>query len=109
MCEEYRLLYPPEYGMETTIWTAYHHLMTKSYVRKIWYSAIGTAPPGDVKYLINEILRAIRGVPVQTITSVELEGHKIKTTSTLTQIEPYYEDEMQLMSIPSGYQMKRTL
>ncbi len=107
ICDEYKLTYPEEYGIETTIWTTYHRFMTKSYVRKVWYSAIGTTPPGDVKHVLNSILREVRGIPIQIETTISLEGHQITTKSTITQIEPFSEDELTLMAIPSGYHIRR--
>lgn len=107
ICDEYRLSYPQEYGMDTRIWTTHHRLLTKAYVRKIWYAAIGTAPPGDVKSVLNAILSDIRGVPIQVVSTIDLEGHQVTTTSTFTHLEPFYDDELKLMAIPSGYQIRR--
>lgn len=106
VCEEYILNFPDQSGVSCTIWATYHPAMYKDFHRKLWYAALGTSPPGDVKHILNDILRKVHGIPIQIRTSVTMEGHNMTTISTLTDIVDYDEHE-DLMAVPDGYQLVR--
>jgi hypothetical protein len=102
VCEEFLLNMPPQSGVEVRIWSTYHSAMERGFHKKLWYSALGTAPPGDVRHILNEILRTLHGFPIQIQLTVTMEGHQVVTTSTLTDVVEFDEFE-DFFSIPAGY------
>lgn len=107
VCEEFRLDYPEEFGVDTRIWASFQPPLPKAMVKKIWYAALGTSPPGDVRYVINEILRELRGVPIQITSTISLEGQFLTTTSTLISIRRMDEADADAMAIPGNYRLTR--
>lgn len=102
VCEEFLLNLPPQSGVEVRIWSTYHPAMQRGYHKKLWYSALGTAPPGDVRHILSEILRSLHGFPIQIQLTVSMEGHQVVTTSTLKDVVEFDEYE-EFFAIPAGY------
>ena len=106
VCEEYKLNFPDQSGIECSIWATYHPLVYKNFHKKLWQAALGTSPPSDVKQILNEVLRSIKGVPIQITTVIKMEEHSFTTSTTLTDIIEY-EETVDFMAIPEGYQLIR--
>lgn len=104
-CSEYRLNYAESFGVETRIWASSQLNHLKSQFRKTWYAALGTAPPSDVRYVLNDVLREIGGIPIQISATLSLEGHFVKTTATITELRALTDVDPSILSVPQDYRI----
>jgi len=106
-CDEYRVRYPDNFGVETSIWSVDHRFVDRGFFKKLWYSALGTSPPGDAKVIFSRILREIRGIPIRIHSKTIFEDMEITTIATITSLKEFNGDETALMAIPSDYNLDR--
>lgn len=105
-CFEFRVLYPDAYGIDTRIWaSAMNNRFDKNMFRKLWYAAVGTAPPIDVRQIIGQVIRELNGVPLRIESVVNQDGLDIVMTSTITTIEKREGENPAVFSIPENYEM----
>ncbi len=103
-CYEYRLNYPKQYEITTSVWTTSDAvLFEKGALRKLWYAAIGPQPPIDVRQIVNTLIRDINGVPIQTVSTITQQGMVVTTTSTIVHIQYHNNIDPQFFNEPKNY------
>lgn len=103
-CHEYRLNYPKQYEITTSVWTTTDTpLFEKSALKRLWYAAIGPQPPLDVRQVVNTLIREINGVPIQTVSIISQQGMEVTTTSTIVHIQFHNNIDPQFFNEPKNY------
>ncbi len=104
-CDEYELRYPKNFGIYTTIWaTSTDTPLDKSEVKSLWHSALGTTNlPYDVRYILNQILKEMRGMPIRQVSTISQEGMDITIVSTFLEIQ-WRKYSPAMFEVPEDYE-----
>jgi len=105
-CEEFQLKYPNNYGVTTTVWTTKTPTPMTRRLKFLWYTAFGTVNlPTDVRMVINQLLRDLNGTPIRFVSTIEQEGMKVSTVSTVKEIKYRKLPEENFFGVPSDYEL----
>lgn len=103
-CREYKVNYRSKFGVRTHIWTTASAVNKKEF-KNIWFAAIGTKPPSDVKEVLNRLFRELKGDPVRVVSEIDQEGFTIRSTSTFVRIDRKFEPEPGFFQIPKHFEI----
>ena len=105
-CREYELRYPDHFGLITTIWTTTTPTpLDRGNVRLFLHAALGTTTlPYDVKNVVNQLLRDLKGTPIRVVTTIDQEGMEVTTIRTVKKIE-YKQVDPSFFELPQGYNL----
>ena len=105
-CKEFQLNYPAQYGIHTRVWVAPKSpAIVKDDFKRLWFAAIGTNPPIDVKFIINSMLKEIDGIPIRIESIAIQEEATITTRSTILTIERRNDIDSQHFAVPPNYRL----
>ena len=107
-CHEYQINYPKNFGVITTIWvTRSFTELDRSALKTLWHTSFGTSIsiPYDVRQIVNTLLEELNGAPIRTVTTIDQEGVKVTTISTIKRIEKQTLNDPNFFGIPSGYDL----
>jgi hypothetical protein len=105
-CQEYRLNLPENFGMSMSIWsTTSPHLDDTKNTITMWYAALGSVPPWDVKSVFTRLTNEVGGRPVQVETTIQQEGITITLTTTLKSIDREFEIPERFFEIPDNFEI----
>ena len=105
-CREYELRYPEHFGLLTNIWTTTTPTpLDRGSVRLFLHAALGTTTlPYDVKNVVNQLLRDLKGTPIRVVSTISQEGIEVTTLRTVKKIE-YKPVEPGFFELPEGYNL----
>jgi len=114
-CYEYELVALGKIDYKTTIWATDSYILSggetnylqtdRRTMRQIWHAALGTQAPSDVRNLINKIFSDLKGVPIQTVTTIETDGVPVTTTVTINNIERVELNDDDFFQMPPNFKI----
>ena len=106
-CQKFQLDYPEHYGVKTDLWSAYHPVLLPAIYKRLWFASLGTSPPSDVRFVLNNLLREINGIPMRISTRIEMDDYSNTMTTTIVHVEKQINPDPATFNIPNGYKMVR--
>lgn len=116
-CSEYLVEYPKSYHITTKIWTTkslwappnplISQFQSRKTFRLLWYAALGTEPPFDVRKVMDKLFDKLGGFPIRTVTTAGEEGQEFRTVSTIVSISRESDIDPTFFEIPPHFEVIR--
>lgn len=106
-CSAFKINYPEHFGIETTLWTFPHPVLSTSVYKRIMIALLGSDVPGDAKYVLSQMTRETWGTPISIKTRLTLGEDLVEISSSFIYIEMRKNSGSEQFDIPKGYTMAR--